>query len=191
MVRQAKLNSNLRNERSSRYKQVSRNASEPLSLRLVISKTPCGQRVIKREAEKMCRSRFAARKAWRGREGRNRRASGARDLSEPSRSESEAERVWKAALGTWEVCGAKASAEVGRGHSSVEAGQCPWVSPYQEFLITRAKQAAPALICRHIWNSICGSAAMLPGRVFVHKSPVAPRRVLPKFHRSNWGGFVV
>ena len=86
------------------YKQVSRNASEPLSLRLVISKTPCGQRVIKREAEKMCRSRFAARKAWRGREGR---------------------RVWKAALGTWEVCGAKAFAEVGRGHSSVEAGQCP------------------------------------------------------------------
>ena len=87
------------------YKQVSRNASEPLMLRLVITKTPCGQRVIKREAEKMCRSRFAARKAWRGREGR---------------------RVWKAALGTWEVCGAKASAEVGRGHSSVEAGQCPW-----------------------------------------------------------------
>ena len=111
------------------YKQVSRNASEPLSLRLVISKTPCGQRVIKREAEKKRRNRFAAQKAWRGIEGHNRRASGARDLSEPSRSESEAERVWKAASGTWEVCGAKATAEVGRGHSSVEAGQCPWVSP--------------------------------------------------------------
>ena len=108
------------------YEQVSRSVSEPLLLRLVNSETPCGQRVIKREAEKMCRSRFAARKAWRGREGHNRRASGARDLSEPSRSESEAERVWKAALGTWEVCGAKASAGVGRGHSSVEAGQCPW-----------------------------------------------------------------
>ena len=90
------------------YEQVSRSVSEPLLLRLVNSETPCGQRVIKREAEKMRRSRFAARKAWRGREGRNRRASGARDSSEPSRSESEAVRVWKAALGTWEVCGAKA-----------------------------------------------------------------------------------
>ena len=104
------------------YKQVSRSASEPLPLSLVIVKTPCGQRVILREAEKKRRSRFAARKAWRGIEGRNRRASGARDLSEPSRSESEAERVWKVASGTWETCGAKASAGVGRGHSSGEAG---------------------------------------------------------------------
>ena len=87
------------------YKQVSRSASEPLPLSLVIVKTPCGQRVILREAEKKRRSRFAARKAWRGIEGR---------------------RVWKVASGTWEVCGAKATAEVGRGHSSVEAGQCPW-----------------------------------------------------------------
>ena len=76
------------------YKQVSRSASEPLSLSLVIVKTPCGQRVILREAEKKRRSRFAARKAWRGIEGR---------------------RVWKVASGTWEVCGAKATAEVGRG----------------------------------------------------------------------------
>ena len=38
----------------------------------------------------------------------SRSASGARDLSEPSRSESEAERVWKAASGTWEACGAEA-----------------------------------------------------------------------------------
>ena len=76
-----------------RYKQVSRSASEPLPLSPVNSKTPCGQRVIEREAEKKLRIRFAARKAWRGIEGRNRRASGARDLSEPSRSESEAERV--------------------------------------------------------------------------------------------------
>ena len=83
------------------YEQVSRSVSEPLLLRLVNSETPCGQRVIKREAEKMCRSRFAARKAWRGREGR---------------------RVWKVALGTWEACGAKASAGVGRGRSSDEAG---------------------------------------------------------------------
>ena len=95
------------------YKQVSRSASEPLPLSLVIVKTPCGQRVILREAEKKRRSRFAAQKAWRGIEGRNRRASGARDLSEPSRSESEAERVWKVASGTWETCGAKASAGVG------------------------------------------------------------------------------
>ena len=80
------------------YKQVSRSASEPLPLSLVIVKTPCGQRVILREAEKKRRSRFAA-------QGR---------------------RVWKVASGTWEVCGAKATAEVGRGHSSVEAGQCPW-----------------------------------------------------------------
>ena len=109
------------------YKQVSRSASEPLPLSLVIVKTPCGQRVILREAEKKRRSRFAARKAWRGIEGRNRRASGARDLSEPSRSESEAERVWKVASGTWETCGAKASAGVGRAHSSGEAGQCPWM----------------------------------------------------------------
>ena len=92
------------------YKQVSRSASEPLPLSLVIVKTPCDQRVILREAEKKRRSRFAARKAWRGIEGRNRRSSGARDLSEPSRSESEAERVWKVASGTWEVCGAKATA---------------------------------------------------------------------------------
>ena len=90
------------------YKQVSRSASEPLPLSLVIVKTPCGQRVILREAEKKRRSRFAAQKAWRGIEGRNRRASGARDLSEPSRSESEAERVWKVASGTWETCGAEA-----------------------------------------------------------------------------------
>ena len=90
------------------YKQVSRSASESLPLSLVIVKTPCGQRVILREAEKKRRSRFAAQKAWRGIEGR---------------------RVWKVASGTWEVCGAKATAEVGRGHSSVEAGQCPWVSP--------------------------------------------------------------
>ena len=83
------------------YKQVSRSASEPLPLSLVIVKTPCGQRVILREAEKKRRSRFAAQKAWRGIEGR---------------------RVWKVASGTWEVCGAKATAEVGRGHSSVEAG---------------------------------------------------------------------
>ena len=87
------------------YKQVSRSASEPLLLSLDNSKTPCGQRVILREAEKKRRSRFAARKAWRGIEGR---------------------RVWKVASGTWEVCGAKASAEVGRAHSSAEAGQCPW-----------------------------------------------------------------
>ena len=67
------------------YKQVSRSASEPLPLSLVIVKIPCGQRVILREAEKKRRSRFAARKAWRGIEGHNRRASGARDSSEPMR----------------------------------------------------------------------------------------------------------
>ena len=87
------------------YKQVSRSASEPLPLSLVNLKTPCGQRVIVREAEKKRRSRFAARKAWRGIEGR---------------------RVWKVASGTWETCGAKAFAGVGRIHSSDEAGQCPW-----------------------------------------------------------------
>ena len=101
---------------------MSRSASEPLPLSPVISKNPCGQRVILREAEKRRRIRFAARKAWRGIEGRNRRASGARDLSEPSRSESEAERVWKVASGTWETCGAKASAGVGGNRSSDEAG---------------------------------------------------------------------
>ena len=83
------------------YKQVSRSASEPLPLSLVIVKTPCGQRVILREAEKKRRSRFAARKAWRGIEGR---------------------RVWKVASGTWEACGAKASVGVGRGRSSDEVG---------------------------------------------------------------------
>ena len=112
------------------YKQVSRSASEPLPLSLVIVKTPCGQRVILREAEKKRRSRFAAWKAEcaaakrrvgrrrrsrsdaqapaRGIEGHNRRASGARDSSEPSRSGSEAEHVWNVTPGTWEVCGAKA-----------------------------------------------------------------------------------
>ena len=84
------------------YKQVSRSASEPLSLSLVIVKTPCGQRVILREAEKKRRSRFAARKAWRGIEGR---------------------RVWKVASGTWEVCGAKATAEVGRGKRQQESDE--------------------------------------------------------------------
>ena len=88
-----------------RYKQVSRSASEPSLLRLVISNNPCGQRIIKREAEKRRRSRFAARKARRGIEGR---------------------RVWKVASGTWEACGVKAFAGVGRIHSSDEAGQCPW-----------------------------------------------------------------
>ncbi len=83
------------------YKQVSRSASEPSLLRLVSNNKPCGQRVTLREAEKKRRSRFAARKAWRGIEGR---------------------RVWKVALGTWETCGAKAFAGVGRGRSSVEAG---------------------------------------------------------------------
>ena len=87
------------------YKQVSRSASEPLPLSPVNSKTPCGQRVIQREAEKKRRIRFAARKAWRGIEGR---------------------RAWKVASGTWEACGAKASAGVGRAHSSGEAGQCLW-----------------------------------------------------------------
>ena len=87
------------------HKQVSRSVSEPLPLSLVIIKTPRGQRVVCREAEKKGRSRFAVRKAWRDIEGR---------------------RVWKVASGTWEVCGAKASAEVGRTHSSVEAGQRPW-----------------------------------------------------------------
>ena len=82
------------------YKQVSRSASEPLLLSLVNS-SPCGQRVMLREAEKKRPTRFRAQKAWRGIEGR---------------------RVWKVVSGTWEVCGAKASAEVGRGHSSVEAG---------------------------------------------------------------------
>ena len=87
------------------YKQASRSASEPLPLSLVNSKTPCGQCVILCEAKKKRRSRFAARKARRGIEGR---------------------RVWKVAPGTWEACGVKAFAGVGRGHSSVEAGQCPW-----------------------------------------------------------------
>ena len=51
------------------YKQVSRSASEPLPLSLVIVKTPCGQRVILREAEKKRRSRFAARKSMAGHRG--------------------------------------------------------------------------------------------------------------------------
>ena len=84
------------------YKQVSRSASEPLPLSLVIVKTPCGQRVILREAEKKRRSRFAAQKAWRGIEGR---------------------RVWKVASGTWETCPcASRGAGVGWSRSSGEAG---------------------------------------------------------------------
>ena len=35
-----------------------------------------------------------------------------------------------------------------------------------------ARSANP--ICRHIWNSICGIAAMLTNRVFAHKSPGTP-----------------
>ena len=38
------------------YKQVSRSVSKPLLLSLVIVKTPCGQRVILREAEKKRRN---------------------------------------------------------------------------------------------------------------------------------------
>ena len=67
------------------YKQVSRSASASLPSSLVNLKTPCGQRVILREAEKKRRNRFAARKAWRGIEWR---------------------RVWKVALGTWVACDA-------------------------------------------------------------------------------------
>ncbi|MBR0196675.1 MAG: hypothetical protein IJQ34_00925 [Kiritimatiellae bacterium] len=70
------------------YKQISRSASEPLLLSPVSSKTPCGQRVISREAEKKRPTRFRAQKAWRGIEGR---------------------RVWTVVSGTWEVCGVKAS----------------------------------------------------------------------------------
>ena len=69
------------------YKQVSRSASEPSLLSLVIP-SPCGQRIISRETEKKRPTRFRARKAWRGIEGR---------------------RVWKVVSGTWEVCGAKAA----------------------------------------------------------------------------------
>ena len=58
-----------------------------------------------REAEKKRQTRFLARKAWRGIEGR---------------------RVRKVLSGTWETCGAKAVAGVGRTHSSGEAGQFPW-----------------------------------------------------------------
>jgi len=81
-------------------KQISHSVSEPSFLRLVNS-SPCGQRVRIREAEKMRPTRLGVQKAWRGKEGW---------------------RVWKVVSGTWEVCGAKASAEVGRGHSSGEAG---------------------------------------------------------------------
>ena len=108
------------------YKQVSRSASEPLSLSPVNSKTPCGQRVIMREAEKKRRIRFAARKAWRGIEGR---------------------RVWKAASGTWETCGAKASAGVGRAHSSGEAGQCLWVSPERQRVAKRCPSRGAKGLC--------------------------------------------
>ena len=52
------------------YKQVSRSASEPLLLRLVNNNEPCGQRINQREAEKRRRSRFAALRTWRGKEGR-------------------------------------------------------------------------------------------------------------------------
>ena len=82
------------------YEQVGRSASEPLLLSPVNSNIPCGQRVSAREAEKKRRSRFAARKAWRGIEGRH---------------------VWNVTPGTWEACDAKAPAGVGRGHSSIEA----------------------------------------------------------------------
>ena len=39
-----------------------------------------------------------------------------------------------------------------------------------------ARSANP--ICRHIWNSICGIAAMLTNRVFAHKSLGTPRCTL-------------
>lgn len=48
------------------YKQVSSSASEPLLLSLVNPNSPCGQRIISREAGEKRRSRFAARKAWSG-----------------------------------------------------------------------------------------------------------------------------
>lgn len=44
-----------------------------------------------------------------------------------------------------------------------------------------ARSANP--ICRHIWNSICGIAAMLTNRVFVHKSLGTP--VLSKSEDSH------
>ena len=74
------------------YKRVSRSVSESLLLRLVIYDNPCGQRLMHREAEKKCRTRFATRKAWRG--------TGER-------------RTRTVQSGTWEACAAKAGAGVG------------------------------------------------------------------------------
>ena len=51
-------------------------------------------------------------------------------------------------------------------HSS---GRTPLGKP-PRFVVARS--ANP--ICRHIWNSICGIAAMLTNRVFVHKSLGTP-----------------
>jgi hypothetical protein len=81
--------------------QVGHSASEPLQLSPVNSNNPCVQHVSACEDETKCRNRFAVLKAWRGIEGWH---------------------VWNVALGTWEVCSAKAFAEVGRGRSSNEAG---------------------------------------------------------------------
>ena len=106
------------------YKQVSRSVSEPLLLTLVKSRTPCVQRIISRESEKKRRSRFAVRKAecavTKRSAGRRRR----------SRSDAQVPvqglRAWKVTLGIIrEVCGVKASAEIGRGRSGDEAGQRP------------------------------------------------------------------
>ena len=46
-----------------------------------------------------------------------------------------------------------------------------------------ARSANP--ICRHIWNSICGIAAMLTNRVFVHKSLGTPMRRRSARRRSE------
>ena len=47
-----------------------------------------------------------------------------------------------------------------------------------------ARSANP--ICRHIWNSICGIAAMLTNRVFAHKSPGTPKLKYPLAHSEGF-----
>ena len=103
-------------------KQSCKRVREPLLLSPVNSNIPCGQRVSAREAEKKRRSRFAAWKAWRGIEGHNRRASGGSRFERAKPKRKRGRACLECHTGNLGGLRRESVAEVGRGHSSVEAG---------------------------------------------------------------------
>ena len=62
-----------------------------------------------------------------------------------------------------------------------------WIFVSGEARFVVARSANP--ICRHIWNSICGIAAMLTNRVFAHKSPGTPLCAISRSRRLQVAAF--